>query len=354
VKNLNQIKTVCYLLSWGADMFRSRLTPLFLCMLPAFFLLFSPPLSGAELTATLLQEIRFSQKSDTEETVTFKMNGPNTPKIFTIKGSTPKIVVDFYDTSTAPAIKSLMDSRGKVIKAIRTGIHTDNQIKTRVVLDLVPAAEYDFSQNFEAVDNTLRLTVMRVQGDGGKKPALQEAPEKVGKRKDPEKVSAEASPPAVTQAAVPPAVTRANGVGPSSVVAAVDPNRTAAVPPTSLPVSIRSVSFEKQPDKGEKVLFSVDNFQPPRVIGVEEGIPRVICDFTSATLAEAIPALIPAQGEFIQQILVETKENSSIRIILELVPNRHYDLEQLFFKDENLYVLLVKPSEGKQLKKPKS
>jgi hypothetical protein len=332
-------------------MFRSRLTPLFLCILPAFSLLFSPPLSGAELTATLLQEIRFSQKSDTEETVTFKMNGPQTPKIFTVKGSTPKIVVDFYDTSTAPAIKSLMDSKGKVIKAIRTGIHTDNQQKTRVVLDLVPAAEYTFSQSFEALDNTLRLTVVRTQQDGGKKLAVEKTPEKIEKLKVPEKVSADIPPPTKTKEAVPAPVSKEKSVNPSSAVAPVDTKKTAVVAPSSLPVSIRSVSFEKQPDKGEKVLFFVDNFQPPRVIGVEEGIPRVICDFTSATLAEAIPALIPAQGEFIQQILVETKENSSIRITLELVPNRHYDLEQLFFKDENLYVLLVKPSQNPQLKK---
>jgi len=90
------------------------------------------------------------------------------------------------------------------------------------------------------------------------------------------------------------------------------------------------------------------------VIGIEEGIPRVICDFTNATLADTIPALIQTQGQFIQQVRVEKNGNaSSIRVILVLVPDRHYDLEQIFFKEELLYILLVKPSDGLPLKKNK-
>jgi len=90
------------------------------------------------------------------------------------------------------------------------------------------------------------------------------------------------------------------------------------------------------------------------VIGIEEGIPRIICDFANTTLAETIPELIETQGQFIQQVRVEKNATqSSIRLTLELVPNRHYDLEQIFYKEENLYILLVKSSKSPPVKHKK-
>ncbi len=335
-------------------MFRTRMIPPFLCIFAVLFSLFSTPLHCAENDDALLEEIRFEQKSDTEETVIFKMNGPHTPKIFPVKGNTPKIIFDFYDTSTAPSIKGLINSRGKLITSIRTGLHTEKQRKTRVVLDLAPAGEYDFSQNFDAQENALRITVIRIQQHDEKEHALQEDQEKGGTLQDAAKTLADSPSPMETEEAVQSAVTTRNSIESSPAASPADTEKSPDVSPSSLPVTIQSISFEKHLGKEEKILFTVNNFQPPMVIGIEEGIPRVICDFTNATLADTIPALIQTQGQFIQQVRVEKNGNaSSIRVILVLVPDRHYDLEQIFFKEELLYILLVKPSDGLPLKKNK-
>jgi hypothetical protein len=336
-------------------MFCTRLAPHFFCILAALSLLFSTPLHCAEKDKTLLEQIRFEPKSATEEAVTFKLNGPCTPKIFTVKGNTPKIVLDFYDTSTAPSIKGLINSKGKLITAIRTGMHTEKQRKTRVVLDLAPAGEYDFSQNFEAQENTLRITVVRLQRQNGKQHALQEVPEKEGKLKDAAEIPADPPLPMETQEVSPQTAEIKNRMEPASTPPPpIDTERITAVSPSSQPVSIESISFKKNPGKEEKLLFTVNNFQPPIIIGIEEGIPRIICDFPNTAVAEKIPELIETQGQFIQQVRVEKNASqSSIRLILELIPNRHYDLEQIFYKEENLYVLLVKPSGSPHVKNKK-
>jgi len=339
-------------------MFCTRPAPHFFCMLAVLTLLFSTPLHCAEQDKILLEEIRFEPKSGTEETVTFKMNGPCTPKIFPVKGKTPKIIFDFYDTSTAPSIKGLISSRGKLITAIRTGMHTENQRKTRVVLDLAPAGEYDFSQNFEAQENTLRITVVRLQRHEENQHAVQDVPEKEGKLKDAAEIPAAPPLPMETQEVGPQAAEIKNRMEqatlPSPNDTDTDTDRIATVSQSSQPVSIESISFKKNPGKEETLLFTVNNFQPPMVIGIEEGIPRIICDFANTTLAETIPELIETQGQFIQQVRVEKNATqSSIRLTLELVPNRHYDLEQIFYKEENLYILLVKSSKSPPVKHKK-
>ena len=103
------------------------------------------------------------------------------------------------------------------------------------------------------------------------------------------------------------------------------------------------VSFEKSINNSETVLFRLNHFYPPLVFGVEKGEPRVICHFLDARIGSAIPSSIDAGGQFIDRILVsEEPDPDKVRVELVLVPNRNYDLQQLFFKEENLFVIIVK------------
>ena len=110
---------------------------------------------------------------------------------------------------------------------------------------------------------------------------------------------------------------------------------------------INKISFEKNSGKGEKVLFQLTNFNPPVIFGVEEGAPSIVCDFMDAGVGDKVPEILFAKGEFVKQVRVEKDVNShKIRVVLELMPNRHYDLQQVFFKEENLYVLFIKSQDS--------
>lgn len=103
------------------------------------------------------------------------------------------------------------------------------------------------------------------------------------------------------------------------------------------------VSFEKSINESETVLFRLNHFYPPLVFGIEKGEPRVVCDFFDAEIDENIPPVIEARGQFVDRILVtDESDPDKIRVELVLMPNRNYDLQQLFFKEDNLFVVIVK------------
>lgn len=313
------------------DMTHNGLMTHLFAITAVLFFLFATPLSGAEKTDALLEEITFIRKSSTEETVTFRLNGPHTPKVFTIKGEAPKIVFDFYDTTPAPSIKGMIKSNGDLVTAIRIGMHKDGRHKTRVVLDLAPAGSYDFSQDFDKQQHTLRITIFRQQKSGVKQ---QELPPQETTKKD-DSVAAPAAPAMPTKAEV----------SPTPATPPATDEKGVENPPFSPPVSIHAIDFANNLDKGEKLSLKVENFQPPEIVADEEGTPRIICTFTKATLAGNIPPIIPTKGRFIQLVHIEDDPSTStIRVTLELTPNRHYDLKQIFFKEENVYVLLINSS----------
>lgn len=289
-----------------------------------FFLLL--PRLFAEETGALLEQIYFERESSSREHVTFKLNGPHIPKISAIKGETPKVIFDFYDTRHSPSIKNVIKSWGNLVSAIRTGRHNE-PLKTRVVLDLVPGQEYDFAQDFQVKNNTLKITIFHNQQAGGqvKKetvPAISTALEKKQE---------EVSLPPVPAKELAPA-------SPASLVKAVK-----EPPAPSSQLIINKISFEQSPDNVEKVVIDLNNFQPPVVLGKEEGTPTIICEFMEASAEQEVPALIATNGNHIKQILVEKNTKPpQVKVILELRPNRQYDLQQIFYKAQNLYVLFVK------------
>ncbi|MBT8329678.1 MAG: AMIN domain-containing protein [Desulfofustis sp.] len=103
------------------------------------------------------------------------------------------------------------------------------------------------------------------------------------------------------------------------------------------------VSFEKSINDSETVLFRLNHFYPPLVFGIEKGEPRVVCDFFDAEIDEKISPVIEAGGQFVDRIIVTNESDpDKVRVELVLMPNRNYDLQQLFFKEDNLFVVIVK------------
>ncbi|RUM37815.1 MAG: hypothetical protein DSY58_03155, partial [Desulfobulbus sp.] len=80
------------------------------------------------------------------------------------------------------------------------------------------------------------------------------------------------------------------------------------------------------------------------VFGVEEGQPRVVCDFKGTEAGKNLPENITVNGKYIHNIHISNESSpQKIRVILNLASNMSFDLQQVFFKKENLFVLIINP-----------
>jgi hypothetical protein len=68
----------------------------------------------------------------------------------------------------------------------------------------------------------------------------------------------------------------------------------------------------------------------------------VVCDFKNTAAAKNIPDSMSTKGKFIQKVRIgrETAEKK-VRVVLDLTPNYSYDLQQVFFKDDNIFVIII-------------
>lgn len=410
-----------------------------------------PVLAAGEENASL-ESITFHRDAVKGETVSFKMNGKHLPTIAMIKGENPRIVLDYSDTRCSSAANRSFTTNGKLAKKVRVGIHNDANQKTRVVVDLAPRGDYQYSQSFNAEDNTLNLTIVSTRPvaeqekkdaepvrsgtpasagpQANEKPSAKAkackkpAPGKAEQKKqetatapltadqqqtsarpeaqEKENLAEAAQPPVERQtAATPPPNPAPQGQAEAAVpvrqtpaaapLPAADsspaPARSsepaaAAIPPPPAPADIKAkaaneeektsagyaekkaaakkqpptltaVKFDKNFNKGEIVIFKLNGFFPPKVTGSEKGEPKVFCDFTGISLSSDVKELIRCNGRFVTSIHVtEQKKSKTVRAVLTLTPNKNYDLQQVFYKEDNLFVLIVnshdgeKPSEG--------
>lgn len=110
----------------------------------------------------LIKNIAFEKVSDSEEKVSFELNGFFPPKIFGIEGKKGRLVCDFFDTGIAGHIARTLETEGSLVLRIRIGFHTAPKQKTRVVLDLAPIdKDYAVQQHF--YENNIFVVTVRLK-----------------------------------------------------------------------------------------------------------------------------------------------------------------------------------------------
>jgi hypothetical protein len=286
------------------------------------------------LAAAQIEDIRFETVSPNEERVVFRLNSPVLPNSFPMKDGSPRMVFDFNDTGVSKRIKNTLETKGTLIQRIRVGIH-DN--KTRVVLDLAPGRQ---TKSFKepGASGTLLTVVVH---DASVQP-------------EPRKAAATAgtiwTPPAGKTPEVKPVVrlpeekqAQTATTAPPPVKVPEEPIVKSVVKPFSAAATVlTSVIFDKNSNRGEMVMFRLNKFHPPVVFGLEEKKPRVVCDFQDTAAGERLPENIPADGKFVRGIRISREESGKkIRVVLDLAPSNNYDLQQVFFKNDNLFVLII-------------
>lgn len=286
----------------------------------------------------ILEKITFTKKGEQEETIEFKLNSTLIPKVFSIKGEKPRVVFDFYDTLSSGRVKHKINTKGDLIRRIRVGIHHKPKAKTRVVVDLIPGQPFDVAKEFIKKKNILLITFTS--------PGYDRVPKEKNKLKKEKKP-------------VQPGLTAVENKKKKNITSNTI-EKISDLPPlkkvgkAKLPVNdepeiaggpfLSEVKFEDTSNKGEMVLFKLNDFYPPIVFGIEKGDPRVVCDFLGATLSKDVKRIIDTGGKFVKQIrLARHKNPEKIRVVLDLVPNSNYDLQQVFFKEDNLFVIIINP-----------
>ncbi|CAK8715897.1 AMIN domain-containing protein [Candidatus Electrothrix laxa] len=317
----------------------------------------------------IIEDINFESPGNGEERIIFKLNGTYIPKIFTLQGKQPRVVFDFKDTTAAKMINNIINTNGELIKRIRVGIHKGDNPKTRVVLDLRPNKNINIRQDF---DNKEQALVVSIHYAGSKQQADKQNPDdqtipELKEQQDATEDATAVEPPAQPEEKQEPAVTKAEEkpepvahvvekeekkspkkqAEKPQVVKAVEQTpikeaKKADVEETPGTPTLTSITFDNNSNRGEMVLFKLNEFHPPIVFGIEEGTPRVVCDFKNTAVAKDIPESLKTAGKYIQKIRIgNNKREHKVRVVLDLVPNYSYDLQQVFFKEENLFVIII-------------
>jgi hypothetical protein len=290
-------------------------------------LLFQPVVIAETEMPVGIVSISVVKESDGKETISFKLDAFAKTKIFSMGGESPRLVIDFPNSLYAGENVLPLDD-GRLATSIRTGMHNEPIQKTRVVVDLSKEIKVHFSHSFSDEDNTMVVTLSSEK--------IEQPPEAGTDKKEQEKQVIPSSE-AVKEQAI--------DEKPVSPVFAVkelvqEPDNKSV--PVAEPPQLLKISFDDSSNRGEMVLFRLNDFYPPTVSAIEKETPRVLCDFMDMQMVEGVEENMVANGKYVKRIRAARHKNpNKVRVVLDLSPDRDYDLQQIFFKNDNLFVLIV-------------
>ena len=298
------------------------------------FFLFLPSVLLAEPASLIeITSINHKKVSEDQEIIKFALASPVPVKMFALKGDRPRLVIDFPEAIYKG--KNVIElGEGELANTIRIGLHREPKSKTRIVVDLSKNYVVDYKHSLVESESLLEIVLMKgAKLETVSSPVIQKA-------KEPgEKVAAiippaqkELSSTAVAEKPIPPAKIVAKKSENVKVVEDI---------PAGLP-QLLEVSFDDSSNRGEMVLFHLNDFFPPTVSAIEKNNPRVLCDFQNMRLNGDVQKTIAAGGKYVENIRTAYHaDKDKVRVVLDLSPDRDYDLQQVFFKNDNLFVLIV-------------
>jgi hypothetical protein len=284
-----------------------------------------------------IKSILHIKNSEVKETITFTLDAPVVPKIFTIGGEKPRLVIDFPESIyLGKNVIALAD--GVLASAIRIGLHQTPVKRTRAVVDLSKEMLVQYASVYSELDNSLTL-ILTPEGNAPQAKASLDLQ------------SQNQSTLPVQEEFLAAPLDKKN-VRPRSSVKEVTGAPAGEKVASSVVPTIFEISFDDSSSRGEMVLFRLNDFSPPTVSAIERDNPRVLCDFMAMNLDSSVQKTIEVNGKYIERIRTARHQDpEKVRVVLDLLPNRDYDLKQVFFRNDNLFVLIVNeltPGQGAQ------
>ncbi len=270
----------------------------------------------------VIESITHSRESESKEIIRFKFTPPSVPAIFSLDGEKPRLVLDFPQSIyRGKNIIPLPES--KMASAIRIGLHQTPVQKTRAVVDLSTKSKIRYSSEYSEQENAFLVVLtsentVTTEMDSDENLDRSLRSDIIVSGRD-EKLSS---------ASVDPRETETDELA----------DKTLAVP---LVPMIHEITFDDS-SKGEMVLFHLNDFFPPLVSAIEKDSPRVVCDFMAANISPNIQKNILTNGKYIERIrIVEYQDPEKVQVVINLFPDQDYDLQQVFFRKDNLFVLII-------------
>ncbi len=107
---------------------------------------------------------------------------------------------------------------------------------------------------------------------------------------------------------------------------------------------IRAILVETPGPNRRGVHIVLSDYHLPRTMVLEGERPRVVCDFYGLHLSSGIKKEVEYGTGLVRAVRVGTHlgENPKIRIVVDLVPEHDYIVEQRFILEENVYLLDIR------------
>ncbi len=322
----------------------------------------------------------FFQKSNGREIVQIRLSGKIVPKVFELGGEKPRVVLDFVETGYQQDKIKTIKAGGELVSKIRVGLHDKPIAKTRVVIDMVEGMKYSFSKEYIAANTIFRITFSTPQAQKTEQQKVPISPAEHEKNTE-SAVHDDGENKKIEPSGIKKEVTKSviEKVAIESKMTMNLPEQTAEIPDITeeregdsesanregsfeekkgeQTVSVKSevlkvedentqilldVGYEKNTNGNEMVLFHLNGFYPPVVYSTESGDLLVVCDFLDAELGPDSGPVSVKGGRYIRKIKVEPHQQpKKVRVVIELAEKHTYDVKQVFFKEENLFVIVL-------------
>jgi hypothetical protein len=105
---------------------------------------------------------------------------------------------------------------------------------------------------------------------------------------------------------------------------------------------ISEITFKLKSPGKETLRIQGNQFFAPTAFAIEEDKPRFVIDIKDTGPVKRELSRIAADGQFIERVRTfYHKENRTLRVVLDLQPDKKYRIAQFFYQAENIYAVEV-------------
>jgi hypothetical protein len=107
---------------------------------------------------------------------------------------------------------------------------------------------------------------------------------------------------------------------------------------------IRAVLVETPAPNRRAVHIVLSDYHLPRTMVLEGDRPRVVCDFYGLRLSQGVKKITEYETGLVRGVRmgIHPGDNPKVRIVIDLVPEHDYIIEQNFILEENVYLLDIR------------
>ena len=119
--------------------------------------------------------------------------------------------------------------------------------------------------------------------------------------------------------------------------------------PSEATLAVKNITFKKEANGREKVLIEFNRFNAPRIFGIDGANPRIVIDVANVSSAGKGLGRIRAGGKLVRQIRTALdRTTNAMRIVIDMEPNLAYDVDQTYYRAENIYAVEISEAAKKQ------